>query len=128
MSAPFPAAVVADPEAQLNFEALGLLLPQGNAQILQAGSGLALAATGTARKVDFGTASLVFPNSTTATSLTVNHALGVVPVAIVANCGPGAYVVCATQSYTTTTFVLAGAEAREVVLNTSIPVTWIAVG
>lgn len=95
---------------------------------IAAGTLLQLATVGTARKADFGTASLVFSSSTTATPLTVTHNLGVAPVAVVANCGPGAYVVCGTISYTATNFVLTGVEAREIVLNTSITVTWIAVG
>lgn len=83
MTAPFPATVVADPEAQLNFEALSLLLPQGSQQILQAGSGVALASTGTARRIDFGSTSVTFSASSVSSVATVTHALGANPVVVI---------------------------------------------
>lgn len=47
MTNPFPGQDVADPEVQLNFEQLGLLLPQGLVNILQTGAAAGGDLTGT---------------------------------------------------------------------------------
>jgi hypothetical protein len=112
-------------DATLNFEQLQTL----DILNLTAESVLQLAVTGTRRRVAFGSQSLTFSASVSATPATVTHGLGVTPIAVVAT------PVIATSTTVVAAYV-ASLGASSFVLNSTASVAltgsqsylWIAIG
>ena len=131
MSGPFPATIVADPEAQQNWDALTLLLPLGKAQILQAGSGLALAAAGTARRVNWGSGTVSWSAGSITAQLSVPHGLGVAPVVIQTTAAQPAQVVCTIQESAAadaTNFYVKGFQSQGATITNTQTFYWVAIG
>lgn len=98
---------------------------------LAVGTVLQLAATGTTRKVAFGTASVSYSASNTSSTATVTHGLGTTPsvvVAIQSNDGDGRIASVGVSSIGSTTFVLQARDWAGSTVTKTSTLYWVAIG
>lgn len=89
---------------------------------------LTLADSGAARKVDFGSSSVVFTASQTSAATTVNHDLGVTPVSVIAATTGAAHIhVSVAGGPTSVSFSVSGYSIPGVTTGTAF-FYWIAIG
>jgi hypothetical protein len=114
---------IQNPDILRAFEQVSVQFPLRGSSL--ANDVLFLAATGTVRKLDFGSNSVVFTANQDSAVKTVSHGLGVVPQAVIAT-ATGSAMFIRSQALTTTTFDVVGHQ-RGAVTETDF-FYWVAIG